>query len=633
VKGIRIGLTLAVGLGLTLTCAALAAKGANFANGTNLMDLLQSVDPRDAPDPQSRQHGAELFAARCAACHENGVNRAPSKIVLALMTPQGVERALSDGVMKPMAQGLSETDRRNVAEYLTRRRSSAAVAPRMCAADASPFDFGEPPPLAGWGFEPGNAHAVTEASAGLDAARAKHLTLKWALAFPNALRARSQPTLGGGAIYVGSHDGSVFALDRKTGCARWIFQAGGEVRTGITLSPWRAGDGAAKPLVLFGDYKGYVYAVDAVTGAQVWKVRPDPHPEATITGAPTLAGNKLLVPVSSNEENSATDPKYPCCSFRGSVVAYDVRTGAKLWQTYMVDPAKPQGLNPAGVQRFTPAGAAIWSSPTVDEKRRRVYVGTGDSYTSPAAPNSDAIVALDLDSGRIIWSRQLTEGDGWNTSCMLPGKVNCTSDGPDYDFGAPPILASSADGQAFLVAGQKSGFVYGMDPETGQVRWKTKVGRGGLGGGVHFGMSAQDGRLFVPISDGGPDKSPEPPRPGLNALDIKTGQILWRYRSEACGDRPFCLPGFGGVPTAAGPLVMAGADDGRLRAFDVRTGAVVWEFDTMRQYQTVNGDVGRGGALAGGVGPIPYHGMLFTPSGQGYGGKMPGNVLLAFGEE
>jgi polyvinyl alcohol dehydrogenase (cytochrome) len=500
----------------------------------------------------------------------------------------------------------------------------------MCAPDASPFDFAEPPPLAGWGLSAGNSHAIDPKLAGLTPAKARGLSLKWAFAFPNALRARSQPTLGGGAIFVGSHDGSVFALDRRTGCARWVFHAGAEVRTGLTLSPWRAGDRTARPLVYFGDLVGNVYALDARTGAQVWKVKADPHPSVTLTGSPSLAGDRLIVPVSSLEEATAGDPHYACCTFRGSVLALDARTGAQVWRTYTVPPAVKQGVNKAGAEVLGPSGVAVWGSPTVDPVRRRVYVATGDNYTRPATPYSDAVLALDLDSGRILWAYQGLEDDVWNVGCMVEGKANCPEDaGPDDDFGAPPILATSADGERFLLAGQKSSMVYGLDPDTGKLRWKVRLGRGGPGGGVHFGMSAQDGRLFVPLTDYGFPGDP-PGKPGVYALDIKTGRLLWSFHSDACRTAPGCLNGFGGVPTAVGGVLLVGGDDGLFRALDAATGAKLWEADTTAPVKTVNGQVAHGGSLASGVGPIAYHGLVIVPSGQGFTGKKPGNLLMVF---
>jgi polyvinyl alcohol dehydrogenase (cytochrome) len=613
----------AAGLGLAVFSGALALAA-------DVSSLLGG-DPAERPDAQSAQRGAAVYAARCASCHDVGGGRAPQKMLLSMLAPRSIEAALTSGVMKPMGQGLSDEERRSVAEYIAQKRMGPPAPPALrCAPGASPFDVSEPPPLAGWALAPGGAHAIAPAVAQLPPARAADLKLKWAFAFPNASRARSQPTLGGGAIFVGSHDGTVFALDRRTGCARWTFQAGGEVRTGISLSPWRAGDRAARPMVYFGDLVGNVYGLDARTGAQVWRIKADPHPNATITGAPVLFEGRLIVPVSSLEEATAGDPSYPCCSFRGALLALDARSGRLVWRRYMVPPPQPRGVNAAGARRLGPSGVAIWGAPTIDPQRRRIYVATGDNYTAPVTAYSDAVVALDADTGRILWANQTTPGDAWNVGCLVGKKENCPEDaGPDHDFGAPPVLAASADGQRFLLAGQKSGMVYGLDPDTGRLRWKTRVGRGGAGGGVHFGMSAQGGRLFVPVTD---YTFPGEPlgHPGLYALDIKSGRVIWSFVSDACATGPGCLNGFGGAPTAVGRLVLVGGDDGWLRALDAATGAKVWAFDTTRPTPTVDGGTAKGGSISSGVGPIAYHGMLIVPSGQSFTGKKPGNLLLTF---
>lgn len=620
---------------LAVMVAAVAVRGGTVWAATTVEEMLAPA-PGQGIDEQTRERGAKIYAQHCATCHENSATRAPGPTVLRIMAPESILRSLTSGVMKPVVPGLSDAERRTVAEYLGQRPISDRVPqPRMCAKDASPFDYTEPPPFAGWGLEPGSPHAIAPAVAGLDEARLPRLALKWSLAFPNAVRARSQPALGGGALYIGSHDGSVFALDRQSGCARWVFHAGAEVRTGIVLSSWRSGDRSAKPVLVFGDLTGSVYAVDAATGAEIWKVKADPHPSATITGTPALFEDKLLVPVSSLEEASSADPRYQCCTFRGSLLALDARTGAKRWQTFMTEPPVQRGTTSAGTKRFGPSGVAIWSSPTVDVRRRRVYVTTGDSYSLPESPLSDAIVALDVDTGAKAWSYQATPGDVWTTSCILPDKSNCDDeDAPDYDFGATPILTQGSDGREVLLAGQKSGIVYAFDPATGKLRWQKKVGRGGYGGGVAFGIAAQNGLVFVPIADYGPSAEKEhAPQPGVHAVDIVTGKLVWSYKSGACGADTRCVPSFGGVPTPIGPVVLVGGDHGELLALNSKTGAPLWQYDTRREFQTVNGEIAKGGALAGGQGPIAYRGMVFVNSGYGFAGKLPGNVLLVFGSD
>ena len=588
-------------------------------------------------DPQVAQRGAHIYQTRCAACHEAGVNRAPQRFILNLMAPETIQRALTDGVMRAMATDLDEEGKASVAQFLAQRPlAGAATAPRMCGKEASAFDFSEPPVFSGWGLTPQNSHAVSTARAGLGRANVGRLSLKWALAFPSAVRARSQPALAGGAIFVGSHDGTVFALDRRSGCARWLFHARAEVRTGVVVSPWKAGDHGARPRVYFGDVIGNVYAVDARDGALVWTERADAHPGVTLTAAPVLYGDRLFVPVSSLEEGAAANPAYECCTFRGSLIAYDARSGAKVWQTFVVDPPTEVGRAAGGVRRFGPSGVALWNSPAVDAKRGRLYIATGDNYSAPATPLSDAVLAIDMASGRIVWSYQATADDAWNVACFIPGNGNCPEGaGPDHDFGAAPVLAKASDGRELVVAGQKSGVVWALDPDSGKPVWKTRIGRGGPAGGVHFGVAVVGDRVFAPVNDvpQGGETYTEPPRSGLYALDLRTGKVLWSAPSQdtCAAGVPLCSSGYSGAITATPEIVLSGGNDGWLRAFDAASGKVLWSFSTLRDFATVNGAVGRGGSMGGGGAPLAYHGEVYMNSGYGFARNMPGNVFLSFG--
>jgi polyvinyl alcohol dehydrogenase (cytochrome) len=611
-----------------------------------LIAPLEATDPPKVPDwtgrdpAAERSPGAQLYRDNCAACHDAGINRAPQRLLLGDMTPEAINRALTTGAMKPQGAALSPAQRLAVSEYLAGRPIGAArgeAAGNLCKGAAARFDMGEPPPFAGWGLDPASTHAIPAAVSGLDPATAPRLRLKWAFGFPNSSRARSHPTLAGGAVLVGNHNGRVYALDRETGCIRWAFAAEAEVRTGIVVTPWRAGDARARPLVHFGDITGRVYALDLRTGRQVWKIRADAHPAAIITGTPSLHRGTLYVPVSSNEEAFATSPAYPCCSFRGSVVALDARTGREKWRTWLVGEPSVQGLSPDGPERLGPSGVAVWNSPAIDEKRGQLYVATGDNYSQPATELSDAVIALDLATGRIRWQHQVLGGDAWNVACVTRTSASCPEDeGPDFDFGAGAVLAKGADGRELVLAGQKSGWVYAFDPAGGALAWKQRLGRGSASGGVHFGMAADAGRLFVPMSDrfvSGPDTFP--PRPGLFALDVATGRTLWEApdTGNRCTADPRCLAGYGGAVTATAGLVLIGADDGHLRVYDAASGKVLWQDQTARAFQTVNGVAARGGSISGGVAPIAYRGKLIVASGYGYASKTPGNVLLVYGVE
>ncbi len=612
---------------------ARAAEAVASAHGTVEAEAYR--DKTANIDAHTSEIGAGVYEGSCSGCHAAGMNRAPQRFILAQMAPESIHRALTTGVMKEQAAALSDEERAAVAQYLTGRKFGdvAAAKTLMCTGAAAAFDRAEPPVFSGWGLEPGSSHAITGTASGLTRSNVGKLKLKWALAFPNALRARAQPALAGGAIFVGSHDGTVYALDRETGCARWTFSAAAEVRTGLVVSPWKSGDASAQPLVYFGDIIGNVYAVEAFTGKLKWEKMADEHPAVTLTGAPTLHGGILYVPVSSLEEAATDKPEYQCCTFRGSILALNGKTGDDVWRTYLVDAPKLRGKNSANADKFGPSGVPIWSSPAIDEKRGQLYVATGDNYSTPATSYSDAVVAIDLKTGKINWAYQALAEDAWNTSCAEANKANCPEEnGPDFDFGAGAVLATGKDGKEYVLAGQKSGEAYAIDADTGKLKWKAQVGRGGVVGGIHFGLAAIDGVAFFPVSDV-PDgkKYLIPPNPGIFALDIASGVYAWRAPStNVCNGKPFCHPGYGGAITATPQLVIAGGNDGYLRIYDSANGKLLWETDTVRAYTSVSGVVGNGGSFGGGTAPIAYAGKLIANSGYGFAGKIPGNMLLVF---
>ena len=589
------------------------------------------IEPAVEPFPA----GKAVYTSNCAVCHETASGRAPHRSILAHYSPEAIRKALISGSMQSQGAALSEEQKTEVAQFLTRTKIGARVEtpePEMCEPDRAGFDMDRPPAFTGWGFDPQSTHSVSSDRAGIGPDELSRLKVKWAFGFPNANRARSQPALGGGALFVGSHDGQVYALDRETGCVRWIYEGSAEVRTGIVVSPWEAGAKDAASLTFFGDFAGNVYALDTFSGSQVWKKRAESHTAAVITGTPTLHDGLLYVPVSSLEEGAAASPTYECCTFRGSVVAFDADTGAEQWRTYLVDEPKPrEAPSEDKNDHFGPSGVAVWTSPTIDQKRGQLYVTTGDNYSQPATELSDAIVALDLKTGKINWHFQATEGDAWNVACVLPDAPNCPEDaGPDFDFGATPILARGSDRREYVLAGQKSGIAYAVDPDTGGLRWQHRLGRGGLSGGIHFGIAASKGRLFVPVSDL-PDGQPSefPLSPGMYAVDIATGTRLWSAPApDVCNDRPLCVTGYGASVTATPDLLIAGADDGYVRIYDTVGGKVLWEFDTARAFETVNGVAAHGGAISGSAGPIVEGGQMIVSSGYGFVSKMPGNLLL-----
>lgn len=507
--------------------------------------------PDSPPNPESLP-GAALYRANCAACHEGGVYKAPVRYIVAQMSPDMVYAAMSSGVMQQQAAKLTDTERRQIAEYLTGAApdsvATAAAAPQ-CTGKAAVFDRGLPPRLTAWGFDPGNSHHIPAAVAGLGAEDLPRLKVKWAFAYPGAQRARSQPTLAMGALYVGSPSGTVYALDAASGCIRWTFRATAEVRTPVVLSSWSAKDaGSAQPLAFFGDIVGRVYAVDALTGALRWKLRADDHASTTLTGAPAYHAGMLYVPVSSLEEGN-TNPSYECCTFRGSVLAIEAASGKVHWKTHTIDETpKKVGVNSAGTVIYAPSGAAVWNSPTIDPKRGVLYVGTGDNYSAPANDRSDAILAMDLKTGRLRWSWQVLKGDAWNVGCLLKTADCPDPSGPDFDVaGGGAMLVAGPSGRQYLYAGTKGGTAFAIDPDSPRATvWTQKVGRGGVQGGIQFGMASDGKRLYVPISDHimqGEPPYPGVPRPGMYALDVTTGAVLWSAPApDRCGREPLCSP-------------------------------------------------------------------------------------------
>ena len=569
--------------------------------------------------------GRPVYLAHCANCHEGAVQRAPHREMIGLMTPEAILASLTTGIMQEEAAALSDEERVLAAEYLAGAEMGAMAVGELprCEGEMPLLDFAGLSAPRNWGMEHTNTRHIDAATAGLSADQLASLQQRWAIRFPGANRARSQPTFAGGALFVGSHNGKVYALDPTSGCVRWAYLASAEVRTGIAVN---------RTNVYFGDVLGNVYALRAATGEEVWRQRADDHPNATITGTPSLHDGRLYVPVSSLEVALPVDPYYECCTFRGSVVAYDAATGAQLWKTHTIDePARVQSQNRVETDMYGPSGAVIWNSPAIDVKRKQLYVGTGENMSSPATLTSDAIFAMDLDDGAVNWVFQATANDVWNTACDTENDHSCPLEGgPDFDFGAAVMLLTTSDGAELVVGGQKSGWVHALDPDDGSLAWQTRVGRGGIQGGVHFGMAAAGDRLFVPISDMLDGREYDIPiKPGLHALDIRTGELLWYApAADLCAGRSFCYPGISQAVTVANGVVYVGGMDGMARAHDMETGKVLWELDTTGEFLTTTGEVARGGSFGGAAGPVLHDGALVLSSGYGLYNHMAGNLLL-----
>jgi polyvinyl alcohol dehydrogenase (cytochrome) len=573
-------------------------------------------------------NGATIFEDRCAACHRpNSGTRAPLPAQLRKMSRDSILRALESGVMKRQGTELTQVERTAVAEYLGNPAGSAGKPVAMTglcfAKTAPPPDPPGDPVWNGWGVDAQNTRFQPAAAAHLTAAQVPRLKLKWAFGFPGASATFGQPTVFSGRVYEGSEDGTVYSLDARSGCIYWTYKAPATVKTAVLV-----GNGGR--VVFFGDTLANVYALDSKDGSVIWKTHVDPHPAARITGSALFVEGRLYVPVSSGEEGAAADPHYACCTFRGSVVALNADSGKQIWKTFTIpDTPQPTGKNPLGIQSWGPSGAAVWSPPTADLKRRAIYVATGNSYSEPPSAYSDSVMALDMDSGKMLWSKQLTPNDRWNIACVADTKANCPKKpGEDLDFGSPPILLSRRGFRDLLIAAQKSGVVHALDPEDqGRVVWQKRIGHGGPLGGIEWGGAAGTDVVYFPLSDW-QDSNPEAGG-GLFALRVATGERAWFAPPAklSCRAQPGCNAAQMAPPTAIPGIVFSGSQDGHLRAYDSRHGTVVWDFDTARDFQTTNGVPARGGSLNA-TGPAIVDGILYANSG--YTNGIAGNVLLSF---
>jgi polyvinyl alcohol dehydrogenase (cytochrome) len=582
--------------------------------------------------------GMSLFEQHCASCHSAPAagSRAPDRIALSQRTPEAILDAITTGSMAVNAQALTPAQKRVLAEQIAQRPLGAMAAG---AASAMRNRCDSPPAAAssssgtwsGWGVDAGNSRY--QPNAGLAVEQIPSLSLKWAFAFPNGSSAFGQPAVADGRLYVGSDNGFVYALNAASGCVYWSFQAQGAIRTAISIGPLASGP-RRNTAIYFGDLKGNVYAVEAETGAAIWTTRADPHPMTRITGSPTLEGGRLYVPLSSLEEGAGANPKYECCTFRGGVVAYDAATGHEIWRAYTV-PVPPKRIrkNASGTQLWGPAGGAVWSAPTVDTTRGLLYVATGNAYNDPAAETSDAVIAFDLRTGRLRWSKQVTPNDSYIVGCGASAttRENCPDDeGPDFDFGNSPILRRLPNGRRIVTLGQKSGVAWGLDPDRdGSILWQKRLGKGSALGGMEWGSAADDRNAYFPVADlqHGPAAAG-----GLHAVRLATGEEVWSWRpANDCraGERN-CIEAHSAAISVVPGALFAGTTTGMLRAHSTVDGHVLWEFDTARAFDTVNGVPGKGGSING-PGPVIAGGMVFTNSGYAYlGSGLPGNVLLAF---
>lgn len=575
----------------------------------------------------------KLFTTACATCHlDNGSSRAPDLTHLGSMTPRSIIASLETGKMQSQGSALTREQKIALAEYITQREFSTAHKPlNFCNDSESKIKDVK---YSGWGGNLEGTGFISESVAQLSKDAIPNLKLKWSFGFEGGTVTRTKPTVIGNFIIFGSQYGEVYCLNMKNGCVKWMFEAGANVRGGIAVSE----DLGEELRVYFADFGGNTYSLKADTGELIWKTSVKNDPNNAVTGTAAYFDGIVYIPLTSMEVVTAGNNSYECCKSSGQIVAVDALSGKEIWRHRVIqDVATERGVNAVGAKKFGPSGSPVWSSPTVDTKRGLLYIGTGENNSNPPTKNSDAIQALDLKTGELKWNYQATSKDAYISACADPNSANCPEpSGPDVDFGMAPILTNRIDGKDVLIVGQKSGVVHCLDPDTGQLLWKKRIGRGGALGGIHWGMATDGNLAYATNSDwlefGGDDTFDA--NPGLFALNLMNGDIIWKSTSDPmiCKGKAGCYNSNSAAPTLIPGAVFAGSLDGHARAYDSANGDLLWEFDTNRSFDTVNGIEAHGGAIDG-PGPVVANGMVFINSGYALFGQMPGNVLLAFSTE
>ena len=587
-----------------------------------------NAPPASAGPAKPRTAGTETgfatFQTKCMACHGNpNVPRAPQPSAIRQMSPERIYEALTTGPMKSQGDSLTEDQRRMVAIFMSGRpfgtlqQGAADQMPNRCASNPRIGALDAARDWNGWGGDPSNDRFRTRS--GLTAADAPKLKLKWAFGYPGGLSAFGQPTVVAGRVFVGSDTGYVYSLDAQTGCVYWSFQAKGTVRSAVKVAPVK-GVAGVRLGVFFGDFHANAYGLDAQTGRELWTTPVSDHFVARITAGPAAYDGKIFVPVSSSEEFTASALDYSCCTNRGSVWALDAATGRKIWTAWVVDKPMPTRKNSQGVQQYAPSGGSVWNSPTVDPRRGAIYFGTGDAETDPTPKTTDAILAVDIKTGRRLWSYQASLNDSFLGGCSGPQRTdNCPKvNGPDLDIGNSPVLQTLPGGRRVLVGGAKDGHVFGLDPDhKGKLLWSTQVLPKGSksAGGVYWGGAADGRRIYDGLASG-----------AMTAVDLKSGKRAW-YQMLS---KPNVSNS--AATTAIPGVAFEGGMDGVLHALATTDGRELWSFDTARPFDTVNKVEAHGGGL-GSAGPTVADGMLFVGSGYAVVGDKTGNVLLAFAPE
>ncbi|MEP7209461.1 MAG: PQQ-binding-like beta-propeller repeat protein [Alphaproteobacteria bacterium] len=628
------------------------------------MPPVAQAKPVAAVDPNAP--GEKIYQADCATCHDHSdVTRAPSKEQLQAMSLQFINYTLTSGKMKVQGAKLSAEERGTLVNYLA---NNPAFGPSnstpanwadasLCPADRRTVDLKGPVISEGFGFDRLNTRALTAKQAGLTTAQFSKLDLAWSIGFPNIAEMRSQGAIVGTTMFFPvAATGQMYAIDLSgtKPCFKWVYTSPGGAPLRTSAAYGTRADGT--PMVVFSGLDSTVHAVDPKTGKAFWTKAVGAYTYSMTTGTPTVLKDRIIVPVAQFEIAAAGDDKVLCCTNHGYVLSLDPKTGEQQWRYDTMPDATKVRNRKDGQPYYGPSGAPIWNSPAVDEKRGLVYFGTGEANSEPTHKNTDALIAIDLKTGKEKWSFQATGRDIYLYGCGPTGRVpanrqNCSQDTVyrDVDFGASLILGKMKNGKELVYAGQKSGAVWALDPDTGKVVWTTPIGTGSALGGVHWGMAYNNDTVYVPIANVGGPLPGEPPidpklKPGMYALDAATGKIKWMYSPEPPAAAGAPAPAAGAPPARARPArnatfsaapavidgaVVAAALDGTVYAIDAKDGKLLWSYQTAKTYETSNGIPGKGGSVEANA-ITAANGTLLVTSGYGQFGEIPGNVLLAF---
>lgn len=597
--------------------------------------------------------GQAVYRERCAVCHDNPeASRAPAKTTLSAMSFQALNYALTLGKMKLQGEGLSDDQRGQLINYLTGRSTATLDAwskPMMCQGARAKVALKGPASVATFGFDARQTRTLTPRQTGLTKAKLGQLELGWAIGFPDVTMIRSQAAVVGTTLFLPVAESSaMYAFDVSDPvkpCVQWVYNTPGGAPLRTSAAYGVIADG--RPVLAFSGLDSTVHVIDARTGKSLWTRNVGAYSYSLTTGTPRVLQDRIIVPVSQYEIMEAGNNAVTCCTNHGFVLSLDPKTGAQQWRYDTMEDAKPLRDRGDGKMLYGPSGAPIWNSPVVDEKRGLIFFGTGESNSPPAHRNTDALIAIRLKDGKEAWSHQATEMDIFNVGCgpkPKPTQLNCVSETVyrDVDFGASLILAKLGSGRELVLAGQKSGTLWALDPDTGKVVWRRDIGTGAPNGGIHWGIAFDRDTVFVPVAQigrplpGGQSIDPKL-QPGLYALDARSGEIKWHYEAkpDCLNGRdkkaPRCerLYGFSGAPTVIDGTVIQGGLDGRLYVIDAATGQGLWTYDTLREFEAINGVKTRGGSIDS-ASIVAANGMVFVGSGYGMFGQAPGNALLAF---